>query len=295
MGGVELSKTQINETSYGFGGTGTNYDFVVTYYANGQDGQSDECFVWDINVAVTKDAPVSLTYTVKLTNPQTSAGTYGQYDADGSEGYTGLYTNNSATLFPVDSKGNHGASEVFSKPAVSYTVEGGGSTGGGTYYDLTVNYYDQDTGEKIAKSYTDSIRKGRSYHATAYDAIAIEGYTYVETTGDALTGTMNSDKVINVYYTAEESDIDDGDTPLGPGPDGEVDIDDGDTPKGDGSGLDDGTEIIDGETPMGDLPQTGTAEAVNPFATAGFMALAAAMAAAGLVLTRTKSGKREED
>ena len=63
------------------------------------------------------------TYTVALRNPKTEAGTYGQYDADGSEGYDGLYTNNSATLYPVNSAGEAGAAEAFGKPTVSYTVQ----------------------------------------------------------------------------------------------------------------------------------------------------------------------------
>ena len=173
---------------------------------------------------------------------------------------------------------------------------GPGPGPGTTTYTITVNYYNQD-GDKIAESHRESHNSGTQYDVSAYDAIAIEGYTYVETTGDAVSGILNSNKVIDVYYT-NEANIDDGDTPLNPNPDegGEIDIDDGETPMGDGSGLDDGTEIIDeNETPLGNLPQTGAAEAVNPFATAGFMALAASMAAAGLVLTRTKSGKREED
>ncbi len=172
---------------------------------------------------------------------------------------------------------------------------GPGPGPGTTTYTITVNYYNQD-GDKIAESHRESHNSGTQYDVSAYDAIAIEGYTYVETTGDAVSGILNSNKVIDVYYT-NEADIDDGDTPLNPNPDdgGEIDIDDGETPMDDGSGLDDGTEIIDPETPLGNLPQTGAAEAVNPFATAGFMALAASMAAAGLVLTRTKSGKREED
>lgn len=45
-----------------------SYDYVLHYYQNGKDGKSDECFVWDINVPVSKFAPVSLTYQVKLTN-----------------------------------------------------------------------------------------------------------------------------------------------------------------------------------------------------------------------------------
>lgn len=111
-------------SAYAFGeadGTGI-YPFVLNYYANGEDGQSDECFVWDINVPVTKEAPVQLTYTVKLTNPQSEEGIYGQYDADGSEDYDGLYTNNRATLYPVDSNGDKGLPENFAKPTVSYTA-----------------------------------------------------------------------------------------------------------------------------------------------------------------------------
>lgn len=40
-----------------------------------------------------------------------------------SAGYDGLYTNNSATLYPVNSAGEAGAAEAFGKPTVSYTVQ----------------------------------------------------------------------------------------------------------------------------------------------------------------------------
>lgn len=136
VGGKELVKTDLtedlgftnpNETAcYGFGESSQEqmggYPFVLHYYEKGEDGQSDECFVWDINVPVEIDNTVQLTYTVKLTNPQSKEGIYGQYDADGSEGYNGLYTNNRATLYPVDSNGNEGVPENFRKPTVSYTV-----------------------------------------------------------------------------------------------------------------------------------------------------------------------------
>lgn len=94
-GGVELAKAKIDDTTYGFGpvtdeeSEATTYRYVLHYYDKGEDGESDECIVWDINVPVTKDATVQLTYSVKLTNPKTAAGTYGQYDADGSKGYDG--------------------------------------------------------------------------------------------------------------------------------------------------------------------------------------------------------------
>ena len=124
-----------NSNVYYFGSADNNgiYPFVLTYYPDGlgvatmsaENVIAGELFVWDINVPITVDETVQLTYTVKLTNPQTAAGTYGQYDEDGSEGYNSLYTNNSAILYPVDSNGVSGEPEAFLKPTVSYTVGGG--------------------------------------------------------------------------------------------------------------------------------------------------------------------------
>ena len=94
-----------------------------------------------------------------------------------------------------------------------------------TYYTITVNYYDKDSGEVIHTAYTTTQREYTAYDVTAQDKIAITGYTYVETIGDALTGTLNGNKVINVYYT-KDSSIDDGNTPTDPG----TDIGDDDVP-----------------------------------------------------------------
>lgn len=124
VGGETLKTTKIDETSYGFGELRDGeYPYVLTYYANGREDVKDEHFVWQINVPVSNFEPVTLTYTVKLANPKTEPGTYGQYDQDGSQGYDGLYTNNSATLYPVDSNGTAGEPEEFLKPTVSYTVK----------------------------------------------------------------------------------------------------------------------------------------------------------------------------
>ena len=94
-----------------------------------------------------------------------------------------------------------------------------------TYYTITVNYLDKDSGAVIHEKYSTTQREYTAYDVTAQDKIAIEGYTYVETTGDALTGTLNGNKVINVYYT-KDSSIDDGNTPTDPG----TDIGDDDVP-----------------------------------------------------------------
>ena len=130
VGGTVLNKEQIDENTYGFGNVRDGiYDFVLTYYPEGMGTRSlevaGELFRWDINVPVSNFAPVQLTYTVQLTHPQTADGTYGQYDADGSEEYAGLYTNKMAILYPVDSNGVEGEQEAFQKPTVSYSISNG--------------------------------------------------------------------------------------------------------------------------------------------------------------------------
>ena len=96
------------------------------------DKKTGEQIKWTINVPVTNFQHVSLNYQVKLTNPKTKAGTYGQKDFNGDGIVDGtktavdpsraIYTNTSAVLVPVDSVGKAGASEAFGKPSVSYTV-----------------------------------------------------------------------------------------------------------------------------------------------------------------------------
>ncbi len=111
----------LEDNKYGFVPNEENaYAYTLTYVPGDQKGS--EHFVWEINVPVSNFAPVQLTYTVKLVNPKTAEGTYGQYDADGSEGLDSLYTNNSATLYPMDSNNTAGIPENFPKPTVSYTV-----------------------------------------------------------------------------------------------------------------------------------------------------------------------------
>ena len=112
---------QVGENTYGFGQEkdGT-YRYTLEYYPEQEN--TEEYFIWYIHVPISNFCPVQLTYTVKLTNPQETAGTYGNYDADGSQELDGLYTNNLAELYPVDSNGNEGTSELFGKPSVSYTV-----------------------------------------------------------------------------------------------------------------------------------------------------------------------------
>lgn len=171
VGGTTLNKEAIdasadeNATSaYGFfSGDQSNgsYDFELWYYANGQDGASDECFVWKINTAVSNFAPVQLTYTVKLANPSYLAGEHGAYDEYGTAQLAGLLTNTVATLYPVDSNGNQGVPENFYRPTVSYevgtvTVRPADMTiymGGNEGYDTVVN----GSGETVVAESTNSL------------------------------------------------------------------------------------------------------------------------------------------
>ena len=132
----KLDAVKIDDNHYGFGPVTVETDSsdkVTTYRYNLEyipgNMTDTEHFVWRINVPVENLAPVALTYSVKLVNPKSASGTYGQYDEDGSKNYSGLYTNNSATLHPKDSNENWGIPENFQKPTVSYTVSGGNSGG----------------------------------------------------------------------------------------------------------------------------------------------------------------------
>ena len=165
-----------------------------------------------------------------------------------------------------------------------------------TYFDLTVRYLDQDTGASIAGAYTASIEKNQRYDVTDKDAIAISGYTYASTTGDALTGLMTGDKLITVYYTKNTSGGDDGDGDNGGGGGGTITIPDEEPPKTD---LPDETvdlpdedvplaDLPEEEVPLADVPKTGDASAV-------WMALAAASGMGLAALTFLGRKKDEEE
>ena len=194
----------------------------------------------------------------------------------------------------------------------TYTDPGSNPGPSYDYYRVTVNYLDRADGSKIAESYVSPSRvEGSRYDVSEYDAIAIEGYTYDATEGDAVSGILNGNKTVNVYYMADETDIDDGDTPTTdlpdvPGDGGEVDIGDGDTPTtdlpdtgdsgnagGTGGDTDGETDIVDESTPTGSLPQTGTLVQTSAARAAlGILALTASLMAAGLALVLFRKSRK---
>ena len=156
VGGKELSKWEDGNTVY-FGNedvSADQYRFKVEY--DPVDKEGGEHFVWTMNEAVKNSEPVQLTYTVKLVNPKSNPGeSYGQYDEDGSEEYDGLYTNQKAVLHPVGSDQEKGKTEVFPKPTVSYTVQGGELPTipeGGTSKSKTAEQLDENFKSKVTLS-----------------------------------------------------------------------------------------------------------------------------------------------
>lgn len=147
---IKGAKDASDENTMNFGAKKSdgNYPYTVTYTPD------TKTFKWTINENVSNFAPVQLTYTVKLTKPETAAGTYGVTDLNGDEKVddTGaavdktkaLYTNQEAKLVPKDSDGHTGEKLTFPKPSVSYTVSSGnsGSHSGGSRPSLnTKDHY----------------------------------------------------------------------------------------------------------------------------------------------------------
>lgn len=167
---------------------------------------------------------------------------------------------------------------------------GGGNPGGTTRYTLTVKYLVEGTNEELAEAYSARITAGRSYDVTDKTKVAIDGYIISDVIGEA-KGTMKGDVEIIVYYVA---DLDDGETPLDPGPgvdgsgsgDDGTNIDDGQVPLDPGTGSNgNGTDIGDENVPL--VPATGDSLTL--------WVLAAVASAAGLVYLMVTGKKREQE
>lgn len=172
-GDTALAKTKLSDISaypnatsvYAFGEmNGGKYPFLLRYYEKGENGASDESFVWEINTSVSKFKRVTLTYKVELTNPQPAQVrdmTYGD-----------LKTNLKATLYPRDSAGGEGSAEDFEVPVVQYMVPGTGLS-------LTVKKeWVLDDGGKAADSVKAVLLKDGKPFGDPVTLNAANGWTY---------------------------------------------------------------------------------------------------------------------
>lgn len=140
-----------NGTTYTFEST----EYKVTYTDKNNETNAPAQFKWEINQDIPAGTEVTLSYKLKLTNPQTAADTYGVTDLDGNGFVDGaettkvvaddaLYTNEKAALY-IKEKENNQEKEiaVFPKPSVSYTIKSSsGSHSGGSRPSLnTKDHY----------------------------------------------------------------------------------------------------------------------------------------------------------
>ena len=151
VGGVALdSKTEGTVTYFGDDANALSkdsYRFKVDY-------DSAKTFVWTINEKVTQSEPVQLTYTVKLTTPETKPGTYGTKDLKGDQNLSdedALFTNESAVLNAKNSAGVPVEKQEFPKPSVSYTISSGigGDDGDDDDYFFAIQKVDAQDGHAL--------------------------------------------------------------------------------------------------------------------------------------------------
>ena len=150
VGGVEYITKMTEDTEegskYTFTAPGaTEYTFTLNYFYG--NGETTEYFEWWFGENVSLERLATLTYKLQLTEKKEAEGTYT------------VPTNNSATLYPVDSNGNDGEPQLFPVPTVEYTV---------TPYDVDIVIA---LGAGIAKYDNDyKSNDGTEYHNT-YDSI----------------------------------------------------------------------------------------------------------------------------
>ena len=237
--GEPLVATQLTEDSakdatlaWSFGDKTTSKRFELYYYQDGTTYDGDavgECFIWKTNEDITKDATVQLTYTVQLTEPSTEPDTYGEYDKNG-DGYLndaegnetqapatlgkGLFTNDRATIYPVDSNGDQGTQKDFPRPTVSYTVAPKGEVlitpaditvyTGGTSYSGVINDLEDGTADQSSEGLPEP-----GYYLTLPDWINGKLNIFSDNEG-ASTGT--NDLSNNITFTYEGKDSSSGES-----------------------------------------------------------------------------------
>ena len=211
-------------------------------------------------------------------------------DAPAGYDYVGLKTGSDAA------SGSFGDADV--TVTFVYSPESREPTGPvRNYYRVTVNYFRAGTTDEVQASYTSARRvEGSAYDVTAQIPARIGELVLVSQTGDTATGTLTSNKTINVYYDeyTEPGDPDPDPDPVEP----PIEIDPERPPLGPEPDLpDEGDDIVivPDDIPLGDLPNTGvTAQPVDPVITLGLLALTLSLVAAGIGVLGRKKEQEEE-
>ena len=142
-------------------------------------------------------------------------------------------------------------------------------------YTIIINYYEKDTGAKLADSYTsEAYTRGEAYDVTELIGKVIDGYDWDSCDQSVYAGEMSGNLIFNVYYTKKPSGSHGGGgnsggsggggprNPYNPGggPGVNMEIDPEEVPLADlpeEASAETPVEIPGGEVPLSSLPKTG--------------------------------------
>ena len=131
---------------------------------------------------------------------------------------------------------------------------GGGGRGDRT---VTVYYREEGTRDQLADTEQREYDYGDAWDVTDLTDLAIDGYVITRVEGDTSGDRLTSNKTVTVWYSNDETDIEDPDTPTTDLPDGGDTGDTGGT--GDTGNTGGGTDIGDDDVPLAEAPETGDA------------------------------------
>lgn len=131
---------------------------------------------------------------------------------------------------------------------------GGGGRGDRT---VTVYYREEGTRDQLADTEQREYDYGDAWDVTDLTDLAIDGYVITRVEGDTSGDRLTSNKTVTVWYSNDETDIEDPDTPTTDLPDGGDTGDTGNT--GDPGDTGGGTDIGDDDVPLAEAPETGDA------------------------------------
>lgn len=143
MDGLSLEKNNVKipmqkkGDTYYFGENATEQSYLYKLTYTERNGEEAAQFNWEINENIPAETTVTLSYKLKLDNPNKTAGTHGVTDLDGDGIVDGTESTTSTTVVAADALYTNESAELykdadtkladFPMPSVSYTISSGSS------------------------------------------------------------------------------------------------------------------------------------------------------------------------